>query len=157
MKAEPSQSNTHSAQSDATQAAADEWNASDPLWNLLDQASKPQENAFFARNVVREVRLLEQERPSLSARLTGFFTMPKLALGAMACGLAIVAWQIIPSAGTPQTPGAITQDNTEQAIPNVITSEETYLSDIVMQDTLTAAAEDPTIFTRDEVAALIGL
>ncbi|MEM7148011.1 MAG: hypothetical protein AAF591_23110 [Verrucomicrobiota bacterium] len=52
----------------------------DPAWKLLLKASKPEPGPFFARNTVREVRNLgEQRRP-----LFHFFTLPRLALGAAA-------------------------------------------------------------------------
>lgn len=156
MKSHPSQSKTTPAPQDASQAPTEEWNASDPVWKLLGEASEPKEDVFFARNVVRAARQLEQERPTLGERLLGVFTAPRLALGAVACAGVLLAWQMIPSS-TPQNSNSVVQDTTEVTPPVDKTAEETELSDLVMLETLSAAAEDPTIFTRDEVATMIGL
>ncbi len=41
----------------------------DDLWRLLGNARAPKVSPFFARNVVREVRALKQERPGILAAL----------------------------------------------------------------------------------------
>lgn len=157
MKADPSQSHSTSSHSDAPQAAEDEWSHSDPVWKLLDKASKPQEDVFFARNVVRTARQLEQERPSLGERLLTLFTLPKITLAATACAVGLAAWQLMPSDNTAPAPDTTVQSPTEETTPLNDSTEATELSELVMLETLSAAAEDPTIFTRDEVATMIGL
>ncbi len=160
MKADQSQSTSTSAHSDTANATEEEWTASDPLWKLLNEASSPQENVFFARNVVRTARQLEKEPPSLLARFLSACTAPRLTFGAIACAVTFTAWQLIPSPSTPQTAEKATQDITTS--PDTITpvdnfTEETELSELVMLETLSAVAEDPSIFTRDEVVTMIGL
>jgi len=159
MKANSPQSQPTSAQKDASQAPAEEWNTSDPVWKLLDQASEPKEDVFFARNVLRTTRNLEQTNPSIGARLAGFFSAPRLALGAAACGCALLVWQMMPSADPQQDSGSLTTNDpiANPVAPNNGSADVTDLSDLVMIETLSAAAEDPTIFTRDEVVGMLGL
>lgn len=139
-----------------SQTPADEWNTSDPVWKLLDEASSPEPDVFFARNVVRATRLMEQSRPSLGERLAAIFTPPRLALGAAACVSATLLWQMLPTS-PPAGAGAITVQPPVESTNPGDSADMTELSDLVMTETLTAAAEDPTIFTRDEVATMLGL
>lgn len=41
----------------------------DDLWRLLGKALPPKVSPFFARNVLREIRALKQERPGILAAL----------------------------------------------------------------------------------------
>lgn len=41
----------------------------DPLWDLLGRAREPKISAFFSRNVLREIRLAQQEPVGWIARL----------------------------------------------------------------------------------------
>lgn len=158
MKPNSSHSQPTSQRADGPQAPADEWLTSDPVWKLLDEASTPEPDAFFARNVVRATRQMGQDRPSLATRLAAFFSPPRLALGAAACACAALAWVMIPSTSTPPAGAGATAvqspaEDTGADDPAAMSD----LSELVMMETLTAAAEDPTIFTRDEVATMLGL
>ena len=46
-------------------------NESDPLWRLLGRAEAPAVSPFFSRNVLREIRALEQEKPGLLGWIRG--------------------------------------------------------------------------------------
>ena len=129
-----------------------EWGEDDPLWNLLDQASTQEPDTFFARNVVRSARQLET--PSLSSRISALFRSPKLALSAAACAAILIGYQVWPN-----TTPAISQPSPVVAQITEVdqTDLTTDLSEVVIEETLLAAAEDPTIFTRDEVVAMLGL
>lgn len=77
-------------------------NQSDPIdqaWKLLQQAKKREPSPFFVRNVLREVRGLEQEAPGLSGlrrRLRFFFARPTLLIGATACaGFALLLMPLL--------------------------------------------------------------
>jgi len=123
----------------------------DPVWNMLGEASSREPSAFFARNIVREARLQETATVSWGSRLAAFFTPTKLALGAAACACALVASQMWPTPEAVVTPGRIADDSSsEPAVPS------SALSELVIEESLDLAAEDPTIFTRDEVVAMIG-
>ena len=159
MKAQQPQPQSDQTHTDTIQASSEEWDVSDPVWKLLDQANEPEVNAFFARNVVRTARQMEQERPNLAERLTGFFSAPRLTFAALACTVALVAWQVVPSDNnqptttlTQHTPVETTTSTDVEA-----SDETTYLADLVMTETLSAAADDPSIFTRDEVVAMLDL
>jgi len=61
----------------------------DPIWDLLNQASKREPSPFFSRNVIREVRKLESET-SWAARFASLFRSP-LAVTASVATVAIAA------------------------------------------------------------------
>ena len=145
---------------DLDAAKADEWDASDPVWKLLDEASKPNVDPFFARNVMRAAR---QEEPTLSfsQRVLSFLSPQKLALGAVACVFGLLVWQTIPSTDqSTSAPSHIAQhtpaeDATSPEIDNSVATAD--LSELIIIETLSAAAEDPTMFTRDEVVTMLDL
>lgn len=122
----------------------------DPLWQLLENASKREPSTSFARNIVREARLLPAAR--LSWRFLpprALITAPRLATAACAFALLVAAFQFWPSARTAQTVHS----------ENIQTVEDTssVLGELIIEESLHAAAEDPSIFTRDEIVAMIGL
>lgn len=120
----------------------------DAVWDLLGKASKQEPSAFFARNVVREARLQDDITPSWSSRLASLFTPTRLTLGAAACACALVAYQMRP------TPDSNVDSNTIVTAP--VTGNSSDLTELIIEESLDAAAEDPTIFTRDELVAMIG-
>jgi len=139
----------------------------DPVWNILGQASNRKPDPFFARNVVRSTRLLENTSETWFSRVTSLFTQRtsrQLALGAAACVCALVTYQIWPS--TPSTRVPVTKmaatppqpspPATITAPAEIAPTELSELSELVIAETLEAAAENPTIFTHDEVVAMIG-
>lgn len=128
-------------------------NTDDPLWGLLGHASEQKPDAFFARNVLREVRLLKDKTPSRASRLATIFTPRRLvigAIGATTCICALAAFQMR-STSPPSTGTDLITDTIPAPEP------ASALSELVIEETLNAAAEDPTIFTHDEVVAMIGL
>lgn len=118
------------------------------LWDLLGEASQREPSAFFARNVVREARLLGSRNPSWGTRVIGLFSPVKLTVGAAACTCALAAYLMWPSAAPIEPPNVVDTPPTEPTSP---------LTELVIEESLAAAAEDPTIFTRDEVVAMIDL
>ncbi|MCP5535264.1 MAG: hypothetical protein H7A51_03405 [Akkermansiaceae bacterium] len=129
---------------------AEDWKQDDPVWDLLGKASSREPSAFFARNIVRQTRQQKAAASSWTGRLVEFFTPAKLALGAAACACVLAAYQMWPSPDPviTQAPGT-TQ-------PSAAAAPTTALTELVIEESLDAAAEDPTIFTRDEVVAMIG-
>ncbi|MBT8036097.1 MAG: hypothetical protein KJO21_01005 [Verrucomicrobiae bacterium] len=125
-----------------------EWDDDDPTWQILSQASTREPNAFFARNVVRSVRLLDRKPTTWRTHIVSFFTPRRLALGAAACACAIIAY--------PMWPTSETQNPNMAETPSIITPPSSALSELVIEETLDLAAEDPTLFTHDEVVAMIG-
>ena len=131
-------------------ADSPDWAQGDPVWDLLDQVSTREPDAFFARNVVRSVRQLPT--PSLSSRILGLFSSRKLAIGATACACVMIAYQVWPTAEPETSPSTQIVAQIDQSI-----EPSNDLSKLVIQETLLAAAEDPTIFTREEVVIMLGL
>ena len=120
----------------------------DPLWDILGKASNQQPSTFFARNVVRESRIQKKQAHHPGSGFLAVITPARLALSAAACVCIMVAYQLWPSY-EPVGKAAITAqyDTSEPS---------TTLTELVIQESLKAAAEDPTIFTHDEVVAMIG-
>ena len=138
-------------------ADLEDWDHGDQLWDILSEASKTKPEPFFARNVVRTVRLKKTSSESTSTRILRFFTSRqvvsanrKLALGAAACACVMLGYQLWPTPETATTAPTIAQ----VAQPSETASN---LSELVIEETLLAAADDPTMFTRDEVVAMLGL
>jgi hypothetical protein len=127
-----------------------DWKQGDPVWDILNQASSPEPSPFFARNVVRSARQLKKE--SLVSRVISLFSSRRLALGAAACACAMITYQMWPAATSPDT--APTNGMTQTVAPVETTTD---LTELVLEETLLAAADDPSIYTRDEVVAMLGL
>ena len=120
----------------------------DPLWHLLEKASKKEASPFFARNIIRETRLHAKHSPSLFFRLQSLLTSKRIASLACVCILAIAAFEFWPSDKSVETVDSINQENQ-------ITSASP-LSELLIEESLNVAAEDPSIYTRDEIVAMIG-
>jgi hypothetical protein len=63
----------------------------DPVWNVLGRAKKVEPSPFFARNVVREARRLEGDRPGLLNQFTQLFSGPRAIFATVACALVAMA------------------------------------------------------------------
>lgn len=118
----------------------------DPVWQLLGKASKQEPSAFFARNVIREARALTQ--PTLASRLQSLFTSKRLVALSCSCLLVILGIQLWPSHQAVQTSSSKGE--------GIYTEPSLALGELIIQESLNAAAEDPSIYTRDEIVAMIG-
>lgn len=120
-----------------------------PVWHLLGEASKKEASAFFARNIIRETRLHAKRSPSsLFFRLQSLLTSKRIASLACICILAIATFELWPSDESVETVESITREN--QA------ASTSTLSELLIEESLSVAAEDPSIYTRDEIVAMIG-
>lgn len=124
----------------------------DALWDLLGEASVREPDAFFARNVVRQTRLLADTESTWGTRLAGFLFSKKaiLPLAAATCVGVVAVTQF--NQGQPagsQTGQIVKSDPLEDP--------STALAELVIEESLVAAAEDPSQFTHDEVVAMVGL
>ena len=140
----------------------DPLNQQDPLWDMLGKASKREPDTYFARNVLRAVRTEEVESLTWGQRLSkwlgGKSLAPMALSSAAACAIAaFAAFQFWPSPST--TPTNITSQNQPaNTVTDIATTEETTeLAEVVIKEGLAAAADDPTMFTHDEVVAMLGL
>jgi len=75
----------------------------DPIWKLLSHAQKTEPTALFARNVIREVRLLESNQHGLWDRLSRWLSSRELVWGTAVC--AALAVSLIVLAKNPNTVG----------------------------------------------------
>ena len=120
----------------------------DPLWHLLEKASKKEASPFFARNIMRETRLHAKRSPSLFFRLQSQLTSKRIASVACICILAVTAFEFWPSGQSDETVESMTLENQTASIST--------LSELLIEESLNVAAEDPSIYTRDEIVAMIG-
>ena len=120
----------------------------DPVWHLLEKASKKKAGPFFARNIMRETRLHAKHSPSLFFRVPSLLTSKRIASIACVCVLAVAAFEFWPSGKSIETVDSMTAEN--QA------ASTSTLSELLIEESLNVAAEDPSIYTRDEIVAMIG-
>ena len=120
----------------------------DPVWHLLEKASKKKAGPFFTRNIMRETRLHAKHSPSLFFRVPSLLTSKRIASIACVCVLAVAAFEFWPSGKSIETVDSMTAEN--QA------ASTSTLSELLIEESLNVAAEDPSIYTRDEIVAMIG-
>jgi hypothetical protein len=124
----------------------------DPLWQLLGNASNKKPSAFFARNVVRESRLQAPSSLPLSDRFKNLFRNRPIKI-ALCLSLIMISgfltWPIIDS-----TSPSLTKARTTNAAGD--SSTTATLNELIIEESLNAAADDPSIYTRDEIVAMIG-
>ena len=111
----------------------------DPVWNLLDKAPPAHAGPLFARNVLREIRLAAHQPAPWWKRLLAPVPLTTGALAASAAFAVFIA--LTPpdqtSASLPPTPPpAIEEFDVDQGL-------------------LFAAIEDPSLFSDEEVLALL--
>lgn len=112
----------------------------DPVWNLVDQASTAKASPLFARNVMREIRLGASAPASWWQRL---LTPVPLTAGALA---AAAAFAILVSIPRP--------DASIATVPDAPTASPAVEFDLD-RSLLIAAAEDPSLFSDEELLALL--
>ncbi|MBT7959996.1 MAG: hypothetical protein HN759_11765 [Akkermansiaceae bacterium] len=123
----------------------------DLLWDLLGEASEQKPNVFFTRNVVRETRKLAKTQPSWRQLISNVLSTKKVIIPIVAT--ACIALAIITQHQTSQP--VTSQSNT--VVESTATEDDTALTDLVINESLTIAADDPSQFTHDEIVAMIGL
>lgn len=116
------------------------------LWDILGKASHQKPGAFFTRNVVRKTRA--QAGPAFTSRILAIFTPTRLALSAAAFICILAAYQLWPTHEPTVKPAVTAQYDAPE--PSVA------LAELVIRESLQAAAEDPSLFTHDELVAMIG-
>lgn len=116
----------------------------DALWNLLKEASPKKASPVFTQNVLREARLSTNEKNSPLKR---FF---KISIFVSSAALAVLLIGLI-SFNTllPDQDISISQVTTGN------TTAEDALSTWIDDTLLTAAIEDPELFSEEEIVAMI--
>ena len=97
---------------------------------------------------MRETRLHAKRSPSLFFRLQSLLTSKRIASVACICILAAAAFEFWPSDQSDETVESMTLENQTASIST--------LSELLIEESLNVAAEDPSIYTRDEIVAMIG-
>jgi hypothetical protein len=124
----------------------------DPLWQLLENASNKDPSAFFVRNTLREVRLQSSASPSLPSRVKTLLAARSISI--TAC-LGLVALTIIM-----MWPGGDSTNHSHTSALDIDKESESFntttLNQLIIEESLSAAADDPSIYTRDEIVAMIG-
>ncbi|MBL9158356.1 MAG: hypothetical protein JNJ70_12835 [Verrucomicrobiales bacterium] len=88
----------------------------DPVWNLLGQAKKVEPSPFFARNVLRQVRLLGDSRKGWMTRLAALFAAPRAIYATAAVAvIAMASVLIIPRGADDAATGNTLSANEESA------------------------------------------
>lgn len=88
----------------------------DPVWNVLGHAKKVEPSPFFARNVVREARLLGDSRDGWVTRLAALFAGPRAIYATAAVAVIATALVlIVPNGGDDAATGDTYSANEESA------------------------------------------
>lgn len=112
----------------------------DQLWDVLGNASSAAPSETFVQNTVRAARLSEDRKPSVLSLLA----KPVFAAGGLIALIAIIA--TIHFTSQPGNSG-----NTI-ANPDDAPAQE---ADWLEQDLLSVAAEDPELFSDEEIVAMV--
>ena len=118
----------------------------DPVWTLVDDAKAPEAGPMFARNVMREIRLSEQERTPWWKSLLS----PKpLVAGALAAAAAVAVIASL-DFGPAEGPGVAETPSAPEAPPVV-----QEVDDLLNEELLMTASEDPSVFSDEALVAML--
>ena len=116
----------------------------DPVWDVVDRAQPPEASPLFSRNVMREIRLLEAPAPWWKRLLA---SKPLIASSLAAAAAVAILLAVNPS-DPANGPGLV--DGPVADPPTVAA-----LHDELDQELLIAAAEDPGLFSDEQLLALL--
>lgn len=120
----------------------------DAVWNLLEEATPSNPSPRFTQDTLRKVRLEGDAGADKSPWWKSLFSVKPL-IGMAGAALAAVAIIVsIPSETESTTPVA---DNT----PETTDDWQKDLDDAVASELLSSAAEDPSLFSDEEIVALL--
>lgn len=124
----------------------DSWEK-DPVWKLVDQAPAPQARPAFAQDVLRQVRQLEAE-PATPwwKKLLAPAPLSAGALAAAAVVAILISVDFTPTGAPSLTNGGEVPDTAP------VLSE---IDHAVSEQLLMAAAEDPDLFSDEELLAML--
>jgi len=132
----------------------------DAVWDVLEKAQPQEASSFFSRDVMREIRLNEAEKPSLWAR---FFTKPRLLAGAVACAVLVASLFVFHDEGADVDQGLVSADSevTEDSLAGIpmealFSDEEIAEMQSDLEDDLMAVASvDPSVFYDQELMSYL--
>ena len=119
----------------------------DAVWNLLGESTPADPSPRFVQDTLRKVRLDEAAPEKAVWWKSLLFSKPLIGI----TGAALAAVAVFVSLPTTQdSPETITNTT-----PEVIDDWQSDLHDAVAVELLSSAAEDPTLFTDEEIVALL--
>jgi len=113
----------------------------DQLWDVLGKTSSTEAPSNFVQNTVRAARLSNEEPKR--TKIFSWLTKPAFTLGGLTAVVAITLFFLNQQSG----------DETFTDLSSG--SNESVESDWLQQDMLTAAVEDPELFSDEEIVALV--
>lgn len=114
----------------------------DALWQLLGESSPQQASPLFSRNILRKIRLQEEAKPFWKKFFRPQFVLPVTAASLIA--LACVPLLTSPDASSPETVSG-----------SLVTEQPSTLVSYLDEELLLAAADEPSLFSDDEVIAML--
>jgi hypothetical protein len=121
----------------------------DPVWKLLDEAKGPGAGPLFVRNVMRDVRLSE----AVPTRWWQHLLTPKPLLAGALGTAAAVLLLVSPNPGTASGPDGVAQTTEPPVDPPI--AESSPLEELLKEEMLFAAAENPAAFTDEALLDLL--
>lgn len=121
----------------------------DPLWSLLDEGSKSAPSPAFVQDTLRRTRLEQEEQPWWKT----FFASPVRSVSLACAGTAAAVAALVLA-----FPGEPAPEESHQAtavVQPATTDEWKDLEDAIAAGALTDAAEDPSLFSDQEIVALL--
>lgn len=118
---------------------------SDPVWKLLSSARRVEPGPFFSRNVVREVRALQdsgQDRGGILEAVRAFFSQPLLPVAAGAAAAVAILAVVFASTGPAPVPDvAEFSPNSVDEIPVAVFNPAEEIENIEYLGELMAVAD----------------
>ena len=116
----------------------------DPVWDLVDRAQPPEASPLFSRNVMREIRVLGDYSAPWWKRL---LTSKPLIASSIAAAAAVA---ILVSVNN-ESPTGLANEDPAPAVEPALASLDEELD----QELLIAAAADPSLFSDEQLLALL--
>lgn len=117
----------------------------DPVWDLVDRAQPQEASPLFSRNVMREIRLAEHGPAPWWKRL---LTSRPLIASSLAAATAVAILVSVKGSGPADNSGLAD-------LPPALDTPLAELHDELNQELLMAAAEDPSLFSDEQLLALL--
>lgn len=120
----------------------------DAVWNLLEEATPSNPSSRFAQDTLRKIRLEGDTDLGKSPWWKSIFSVKPL-IGMAGAAIAAVAI-IVSLPSEPESPAPIADNN-----PEAVDDWQKDLDDAVASELLSSAAEDPSLFSDEEIVALL--
>jgi uncharacterized membrane protein YdfJ with MMPL/SSD domain len=121
----------------------------DALWEILGKSPPPEASAFFSRNVMREIRLSEQEPRSFWQKFVASLRRPSIVTGVAAALIALVTILCVTLVPHSQS------NSSELANAAPSGKSKQTLTNYLDEELLLVAADEPDLFSDEEVIAML--